>query len=68
MINKTKTRSELYEAAILKADIRWKISTMNGRLGFLKEIDLGTETRNETIGQLIQDVAELKELLNKESS
>ena len=68
MINKTKTRPELYKEAILKSDIRWQINTIERTLELLQEIDLGTETRNAAIEQLSSNVAKLKKLLNKESS
>ncbi len=60
-----KTKEQIKAHAITQVDTIHAIGSMSGKLKFLADLDLGSITRNETAQELVQDLQELRKLVDR---
>lgn len=59
-----KTKEQIQSQAITQVDTIHAIGSMSGKLKFLADLDLGSITRNETAQELVQDLQDLRKLVD----
>lgn len=60
-----KTKEQIRSQAIARVDAIQKLGSMSGKIAFLANLDLGSITRNETAQELVQDLQNLRKLVDR---
>mgnify|MGYP003305598588 FL=1 len=60
-----KTKDQIQSHATTQVDTIHALASMSGKVAFLASLDLGSITRNDTAQELVQDLKNLCELVDR---